>query len=75
MMNMSEARKSLSGLYPEKYKSVKIEITEYATGQLKAECSVYVDGLNHHTGATWEAAFESLAGAERTEEEIRKLAA
>ncbi len=72
-MNHIEAVKSLQMLYPETYTSASLEITTYSDGQVQAKCTVYVDGLKHHSGPTWEDAFRSLEAAGRTSEQIFEL--
>ena len=74
MMNMTEAVKTLRQMYPDKYTSATIEITTSADGQTFAKCTLYVDGLNHHSGPTWEQAFIFLSAADRSEDAILQMA-
>jgi len=75
MMTMADAVKTLEGLYPKTYTAATLTITTYHDGGKTAKCSLYVDGLKHHEGHTWEAAFDALAAAERCNEELYELAA
>jgi hypothetical protein len=75
MMNMTDAIKALHEMYPDTYTAATVEITRHGDGQMGAKCTLYVDGLKHHSGATWEAAFASLALADRTTDDLLELAA
>ena len=46
-MTFKEAKAALKKMAEGKYHSIEFEQTEYADGQIKSECSVYIDNLGH----------------------------
>lgn len=46
-MTFKEAKAALKEMAEGKYHSIKFEQTEYADGQIKSECSVYIADLGH----------------------------
>ena len=65
-MTFAQAKKQLAKLANGKYHVIKFELTEYqkdcqdVCGRGVANCSLYIDGHQHHKGKTWEEAFMSL---------------
>ena len=59
-MNFIQAKKKLEKLAKGKYHSLNYTISEFPDGELQQECTVYIDGRNHHYGETWEAALKSM---------------
>lgn len=68
MMTFGEAKTRLKGLAGGRYHTIGFSLTEFSSGDVKATCSVYIDGGSHHEGPTWEAAFRSLCGCYGTKE-------
>jgi hypothetical protein len=63
-MTFQEAKAKLKEIADGKYHAIEYKLTEYAAvcggGDQKPECTVYINGLEHHRGLTWEEAFVSL---------------
>ena len=59
-MNFQQAKKGLKKLAKGKYHCIRYELTEYNNGDLKQECSVYVDGQEWVEGYTWNEALNKM---------------
>lgn len=59
-MNFREAKDKLKEIAAGRYHLLGYQLTEYQSGELKPECTVYIDGLTHFRGKTWEEAFKAL---------------
>lgn len=59
-MNFQQAKDKLKKLASGEYHVLNYKISEFSDGELQQECTVYVNGRNHHYGKTWEAALKSL---------------
>lgn len=60
MMTFMEAKEKLKEIAAGKYHSLKFELTEFHTGGLNTECSIYINGTDWFSGRTWEDAFARL---------------
>jgi len=65
-MTFTEASEKLSGIAGREYHAIKFELTRSPGGCFdngrdhKTECTLYINGGNHITGADWEEAFMKL---------------
>ena len=59
-MKLYEAIAELKKLSENKYRCLRYDVTAHEDGEIIVECTVYVDGYNHHSGGTWEEALLSL---------------
>lgn len=80
-MTFKQAQKQLKKIAAGRYHAIKFSLTTYNIdcGGNNVECGVYIDGYGHHSGVTWEAAFESLTEEMNppnveTEAELLKMA-
>jgi len=58
-MTFKAAAKKLKKMAVGKYHSLSYELVTFGDGisdKSEATCSVYISGMNHHKGATWEQA-------------------
>lgn len=76
-MKFQEAKEKLKGIAAGRYHSVEYKLTQYSEdtgGEMYPECTVYIDGMEHYKGNTWEKAFTALDrkmnGAEVKEDEM-----
>jgi len=53
-MNFKEAKKKVKKLAGGKCHSVKYDLSEHASGEVKQVCEAYIDGLSFFTGENWE---------------------
>lgn len=59
-MNLKEAKRALDSLAGNKYRSIGYEITIQHGGDMKQECSIYVEGVGSFKAAFWETIFADL---------------
>lgn len=59
-MNFKNAKKKLEKIAKGKYHTLDYEITDYGNGNVAQQCQIYIDGLKHFKGETWELAFNAL---------------
>ena len=59
-MTFQEADKELAEIAVGKYRSLTYDLSTFGSGRCEVECSVYVDGLGHHTAPTWREALDNL---------------
>ena len=59
-MTFLQAKKELKKLAKGQYHSVGYELTEYTTGEQKAECRVYIHGFGSCVAPTWRYALEKM---------------
>ena len=59
-MTFQEAKDKLKTIANGRYHSIAFDLTEYESGELAAECSLYVNDSTHYRGPTWEAAFIAM---------------
>lgn len=57
-MTFQEAKEKANELANGKYHAVRYELTENSCGELKSECSVYIDGEGFFYGSTFENMFD-----------------
>ena len=56
-MKFKEAKDELKSLAKGKYHSLSYELTEFISGRLEAECSLYIAPRIPVRGSTWQEAF------------------
>jgi hypothetical protein len=60
-MTFKQAKKQLKKIAGNEFHALSFELTEYGSGAgFKSECSVYINGMSHFRGETWEEAFMKL---------------
>lgn len=62
-MTFNEAKGELKSLVGKRYHSLSYELTEFVSGRLEAECSLYVDPRISVRGSTWQEAFIKMKNA------------
>ena len=59
-MTFKEAKEELKELAENKYHSLSYEHTQYADGEIKIMCRIYIKDKTWFEGTTWEEAFEAM---------------
>ena len=59
-MTNYEAKQKLKAIAGAEYHRIRFDQTECRPGETTNECSLYIHGYGHCSGATWEEAFEAL---------------
>lgn len=60
-MTFKDAKAALKAMAGGKYHSLKFELNEYESGDIRPECAVYIDGLGHVQGcASFELALANM---------------
>ena len=67
-MKFKEADKKLAELFPGKHRTIEYSLTTHSDGEIKQECSVYVDGKSWVYGSTFQEAIDKLCGNYKEEE-------
>jgi len=59
-MKFIEAKEKLKIIAKGKYHSLRYELTEHTDGEQVVRTALYIDGLDHFSGPTWEDAFRRI---------------
>ena len=67
-MTFMEADALLAGIANGAYRSLRFEMTTYADGEVRTDCTVYIDGSRWISGHTWAETFRKLSEADEVEQ-------
>lgn len=59
-MDFKQAKDKLKVIAAGRYHSVNYDITEDSSGEISQQCTLYIDGLTHYTGGSWDEVFSKL---------------
>ena len=73
-MTFNDAKTALKALAGGRYHSVKFELTEYVSGEIRTECGVYIDGLGHsNTFLTYDLALANMEAIIKQKDEPQAI--
>ena len=67
-MTFKQAKKRLKKIAEGRFHSLRLDVTEFTSGELETKCSVYIDGETFYCGDTFEKAFLNRERALKKEE-------